>query len=121
MVYTMVHSEGGIYHFWSGIYHDATFQMSSAAEPRRHRQSLPVQLSGLRQAERIMMPSCAPLSTGAPGPPSLREIRAPLPRRATARCRVAPPRSGLHANVVEVLDRRESQSVPLLPKPPSPI
>ena len=27
MVYTMVHSQGGIYHFWSGIYHDATFQM----------------------------------------------------------------------------------------------
>ena len=23
----MVHSQGGIYHFWSGIYHDATFQM----------------------------------------------------------------------------------------------
>ena len=25
----MVHSQGGIYHFWSGIYHDATFQMLS--------------------------------------------------------------------------------------------
>ena len=33
----MVHSQGGIYHFWSGIYHDATFQMVGPARRRRPR------------------------------------------------------------------------------------
>ena len=50
MVYTMVHSQGGIYHFWSGIYHDATFQITVTNLTRIARANRKIQMNHRAQA-----------------------------------------------------------------------